>query len=234
MLESFIASEEFIGRQPSFDNAGAIPKSHIFSGDGPEDLAIFGRFVDLGAPVQPSVGFVTDFIGSRARISSLWKGCEHLDNKVLPFPIPCDYHADAVEWLGALQAALDANDRFTMMEFGAGIGPWLVIGATAALRRGIRRIALRGVEADPGRFALMQQNLIDNDLVRKGPAHRGRNEFAKDRRRFDGSDGQGRKAARARAIDPSVASNGRPVAVRHAERRRHSGLAQPSPVARDQ
>jgi hypothetical protein len=48
------------------------------------------------------------------------------------------------------------------MELGAGIAPWLVASTAAARLRGIDNIRLLGVEADPGRFALMVQNFHDN------------------------------------------------------------------------
>jgi FkbM family methyltransferase len=125
-----------------------------------EDLRVFDEF-DLAVP-QTTPGFVTDFHGSRARISSLWDGLQHLDGVVLPKPIPGDYHADTTEWLGVLKAVLASRDCFVAMELGAGIGPWLIASAVAARVRGIETICLLGVEADPGRFALMIQNFHDN------------------------------------------------------------------------
>jgi FkbM family methyltransferase len=59
---------------------------------------------------------------------------------------------------------LAATDRFAIMELGAGHGPWIAASAKAAEMRGIRAITLCGVEADPGRFALMRQNIEDNQL----------------------------------------------------------------------
>jgi hypothetical protein len=125
-----------------------------------EDLSVFTHF-NSTIP-QPTPGFVTDFHGSRARISSLWDGLQHLDGVVLPEPVPGDYHADTTEWLGVLKAVLASGDSFAAMELGAGIGPWLVASTVAARLRGIDTIRLLGVEADPGRFALMVQNFHDN------------------------------------------------------------------------
>jgi hypothetical protein len=127
-----------------------------------EDLAVFEAF-GSAAP-EPMAGFVTDFHGSRARVSSLWDGVQHLDGVVLPIPVPGDYHADTAEWLGVLKAVLAADNRFAAMELGAGMGPWLVAGAVAARIRGIDDIRLLGVEGDPDRFALMQQNFRDNRI----------------------------------------------------------------------
>jgi hypothetical protein len=133
-----------------------------YSGYSQEDLKIFDEF-DNASP-RPTAGFVTDFIGSRARISSLWDGTQHLDGVVLPKPIPRDYHSETVEWLGLLKAVLASKDQFTAMELGAGFGPWLAAGTVAARLRGILDIRLLGVEADQGRFRLLEQNLRDNGI----------------------------------------------------------------------
>src|SRR5271166_3298708 len=166
LVESFVQSDEFIQKHPALKMKTSVPEMNIFSGYDVADLTIFDHFIDPNIRPKPKPGFVTDFLGNRTRISSLWRGCEHLDNTVRPLPIPGDYQAGTVEWIGALEAVLAAKDRFAMMELGAGVGPWLVVGAAAAKRRAIHNIALYGVEADPGRFALMRQNLVDNDLMR--------------------------------------------------------------------
>jgi FkbM family methyltransferase len=142
------------------DRAGRISDLQIYAGYEPEHLAVFDAF-EAAAP-QPRAGFVTDFHGSRARIASLWNGVEHLDGAVLPKPIPGDYHAEAVEWIGVLKSVLAGKRSFIAMEVGAGMGPWLVAGAVAARLRGVHTIRLTGVEADPGRFALLRRHLLDN------------------------------------------------------------------------
>jgi hypothetical protein len=137
-----------------------LKESDNYLGYCRDDLGIFDKFT-LTAP-RPAPGFITDFHGSRARTSSLWDGIQHLDGVVLPKPIPGDYHADTTEWLGVLKAVLASKDCFVAMELGAGMGPWLVASTVAARLRGIHNIHLLGVEADPGRFALMVQNFHDN------------------------------------------------------------------------
>jgi FkbM family methyltransferase len=137
-------------------------ENNVYAGYSADDLAVFDHF--SSANPKPTPGFITDFHGSRARISSLWDGVRHLDGQVMPKPIPGDYHAETAEWLGLLKAVLAAKDQFVAMELGAGIGPWLVAGTVAARLRGIRDIRLLGVEADAVRFGLLQQNLRDNDI----------------------------------------------------------------------
>lgn len=151
-----LGSAEFSRNTPRLDNLMTFP------GYRPEELTVFDAFTSV-AP-QPSPGFVTDFHGSRARISSLWDSVRHLDGVVLPKPVPADYHAEAIEWLGLLKSVLAARDQFVAMELGAGMGPWLIAGAVAARLRGINDLHLCGVEGDPGRFALMQQHFRDNGI----------------------------------------------------------------------
>jgi FkbM family methyltransferase len=134
----------------------------VYAGYDDDDLALFDRF-DTGS-VRPAPGFATEWIGSRVRLSSLWRGCGLADDAVLPRPIPCDYHAETIEWVGLLKAVLAAEGGFAAMELGAGHGPWLAAGAAAARARGIAALHVCGVEADPGRFALLRLNMQDNGL----------------------------------------------------------------------
>ncbi len=133
-----------------------------YPGYRPEELAVFEAFAH--ARPRSTAGFVTDFIGSRSRLSDMWDGLEALDGVVLPPPVPSDYFAEAIEWIGMLKSVLAAKGRFVAMELGAGMGPWIVAGAVAAGLRGITDIRLTGVEADPGRFLLMANHLRDNGI----------------------------------------------------------------------
>jgi FkbM family methyltransferase len=135
----------------------------VYAGYGDDDLQLFSRFDT--SHVRPSPGFVPDWIGSRVRLASLWDGLEGANGTVQGLPIPCDYHAEAVEWIGTLKAVLEARSSFSVMELGAGHGPWLAASCAAARSRGLKELHLCGVEADPGRFALLQQNMADNNLL---------------------------------------------------------------------
>ncbi len=131
----------------------------VYRGYTQADLEVFQPF-DIKPPPQP--GFVTDFHGGRTRTALLWDGARHLDGKVLPPPIPADYHAETIEWVGTLRSVLEARGGYAAMEVGAGMGPWLVAAGAAARLRGLAPIRLAGIEADPARFAAMRQNLADN------------------------------------------------------------------------
>jgi FkbM family methyltransferase len=134
----------------------------IFRGYKESDINLFQVFVAHGA--RPEDGFITDFIGVRTRISSLYDSVAHLSGHLLDPPDPGDFHAEAVEWIGVLKTALTAKDRYVAMEWGAGWGPWVVSGAKAAQRLGVSDIKLYGVEADPSHFQAMKQHLLDNDF----------------------------------------------------------------------
>ncbi|MGI4800396.1 MAG: FkbM family methyltransferase [Janthinobacterium lividum] len=127
-----------------------------------EHLRIFQGFEapDAGG----SAGFITDFLGVRTRCSSIHDGAGALDGQRLGLPIPGDYHSETIEWLGLLRSVLGASQRFVALELGAGWGPWLVAGATAARRRGIGDIRLTAVEADAGHFESLHTHLRDNGL----------------------------------------------------------------------
>ena len=80
-------------------------------------------------------------------------------------PVPCDYHAEAAEWIGLLKTVQSAGERWAGMELGAGFGPWIVAGANAARLKGISDIRLCAVEADAQHFESLRQHLQDNGFA---------------------------------------------------------------------
>lgn len=145
----------------------ASRESQAYRGYEPAELAIFDRFRPVPRPPEP--GFVTDFLNVRTDVSAL---CEemrpYLGGQRLDVPIPGDYRAETIEWLGLLRSVADARDarrEFVAMELGAGIGPWLVSGAAAARHLGIEQVRLYGVEADAVHFTLMREHFCNNGLA---------------------------------------------------------------------
>ena len=135
----------------------------MYSGYSETDLAILSQF--LVPDRWPEPGFIVDFLGTRIRATSLWKQGRALDGQVLGLPVPGDFHAEAIEWIGLLKAVRSATDRYVAMELGAGFGPWTIAGAVAARRRGIRDIKLTAVEGDPAHFRSLRQHFIDNGFI---------------------------------------------------------------------
>jgi FkbM family methyltransferase len=132
----------------------------MYSGYSEPELAILAQFQN--AEARPERGFVVDFLGVRHRLSALWPAARRLDGQVLGQPVPGDFHAETVEWVGTLKSVAAAKDRFVAMELGAGYGTWVVGSGVAARQRGITSIKLYGVEADPQHFASMEQHFRDN------------------------------------------------------------------------
>jgi FkbM family methyltransferase len=112
---------------------------------------------------RPEPGFIVDFLGVRTRVSSLATP-QRASEGVLDIPVPGDYHAEAIEYVGLLESVVAARRQFVALELGAGWGPWLVAGAKAAQMRGLVTIRLYGVEADPQHFEFMVQHFLDNGL----------------------------------------------------------------------
>jgi FkbM family methyltransferase len=132
----------------------------LFPGYSEYDLAIFSEFVNPDAKPEP--GFIVDFLGSRIRATSVWKDARNLAGQLLDIPVPADFHAETIEWIGLLKAVRSARNRYVAMELGAGFGPWIVAGGVAARRRGIKSIRLYAVEGDPQHFRFLTQHFADN------------------------------------------------------------------------
>lgn len=132
----------------------------LFPGYAESDTRIFAEFPNPEAKPEP--GFVVDFIGSRIRTTSLWKEARALDGQLIGIPVPADFHAEAIEWIGLLKAVRTAAGQYIAMELGAGFGPWSVAGGLAARRRGIANVRLYAVEGDSHHFQLLRQHFTDN------------------------------------------------------------------------
>lgn len=132
----------------------------LFPGYTDSDTRIFQDFLNPDA--HPEAGFLTDFLGSRIRTTSVWKEARTLDGQLLGIPVPGDFHAETIEWIGLLKAVRGASGQYVSMELGAGFGPWIIAGAVAARLRGIETIRLCAVEGDSQHFRSLRQHFIDN------------------------------------------------------------------------
>lgn len=132
----------------------------LFPGYRDSDTRIIREFANSRA--QPKPGFLTDFLGCRIRTTSVWKQARTLDGQLLEIPVPGDFHAEAIEWIGLLKAVRGAKEKYVAMELGAGFGPWTIAGAVAARRRGIQNIRLCAVEGDAQHYRSLRQHFVDN------------------------------------------------------------------------
>jgi FkbM family methyltransferase len=153
MIHEFLNSSEFKGK--------SLPASQWYRGYSDRDLSVFEEFPPV--PSEPQTGFIVDFLGVRTRTAHA-TAFTSLDGRVFGTPVPvCDwFHAETIEYVGLLKSVLTARERYVALELGAGWGPWLISGATAARRRGITDIRLHGLEGDPVHFASMQTHFRDN------------------------------------------------------------------------
>lgn len=142
-------------------SAGDGSSESAFSGYDRGDLEIFNEFPRYEGPGKP--GFVTDFLGTRTDVRFISR-LRDAGGVVEGLPVPANFHADTVEWLGVLKAVLSARERMVSVELGAGWGPWLAVSWEAARSRGITDVRLVGVEADEGHLEYLKSHLKENGI----------------------------------------------------------------------
>jgi FkbM family methyltransferase len=110
-------------------------------------------------------GFLVDFLGVMTRadyresyreIAQRYSVNRHAQTEYPPFD------EEYFEWIDLLEAVASAENCFTMMELGAGFGPWTARAAAALRQAGNLPYTLVGVEAEPTHFQWMIQHLRDN------------------------------------------------------------------------
>ncbi|KHL76127.1 hypothetical protein PpSQ1_01560 [Pseudomonas putida] len=141
----------------------ALTENQVYLGVQLDDLQLFDKYASPDA--VPTPGFYTDFSGVKTRLSFFGIDSHPAELQVGRIPFPDDaLHAETIEYIAAIIALEQSKGSFTVVELGAGYGPWLVFGAKAAQRKGIKRINLLAVEADLQRHQLLRTNLADNGL----------------------------------------------------------------------
>lgn len=159
LAEHMLGSEEYRLRTAANDQ--------IYAGYTPEELAVFTRFPLYAGHGSP--GFVTNFLGVRVR-TSFSTPLRPFDGHVEGYPVPVSgVQGETAEFIGTLRSVLDAQDRYALLECGAGYGPWMAMAAAAAKLRGISDLRLYGIEGDSGHFRFMSEHLDDNGI---DPGHR--------------------------------------------------------------
>jgi FkbM family methyltransferase len=116
------------------------------------DASIFQAFAGYRGPEAENV----DWIGMR--YSPAWWPWPATPEK----PTPSE---DYFEWIDLLEAVSAAEDRFTMLDLGAGFGRWGIRAALAAKQRGLRDIDIRLVEAEPQHVAWLREAIEMNGLT---------------------------------------------------------------------
>jgi FkbM family methyltransferase len=111
-------------------------------------------------------GWFNDFLGNMTRCSFLPATSASISGSVQGPPGSIDnppLHG-AAEWVATLRAVLEARDRFTIVELGAGWAPWLISGRKAAQRKKIAEVHLLGIEGSLKHLEFARQNFRDNGL----------------------------------------------------------------------
>ncbi len=149
------------------------PEFHALLGAHQHQVPLLGAVerellarLDL-SPGEGEPGFFKDFLGVRTRLDFLPRGHDWLDGIVIPVPAAglTKFH-DPQEWAALLRAAAEAAPRgsFTLMELGAGWGPWVSAGARLAQALRLPAPRLIALEADAGHLDFLRTHFADNGL----------------------------------------------------------------------
>ena len=132
------------------------------------DFAIINAFAPF-PQVEPAEGAFRDVFGATTRVEYLDRGWSHMAGYVyrgIPRQREGGLHGTS-EWVGTLRSILEAKDKLTVMELGAGWGPWLIAAHRIASLRGIKKIDLTGVEGSAEHYGFMIDNFEVNGVSPK-------------------------------------------------------------------
>lgn len=123
-------------------------------------------------------GYWTNFLGLETDCSMFPHAASLSGHHIDEPPIPDDkVYGTTTEHQAVLEAIAKAQEKgrrsFTMVELGAGWGPWIAGAGIVCQREGFEQVDLAGVEADRGKFEAMQAHFDHNRLTPKmGIQHR--------------------------------------------------------------
>lgn len=131
-------------------------------------MSLFDKYRN---PVEVEEGYWGNFLGSQTCCSVLDYGIHFSGQTIETDPIPNDgLHGNVTEYCALLEAidrSLElGRTTFTMIELGAGWGPWVGNAGVVAKRLGFEAINLVGVEAGQDRFEKMEAHFALNDLLK--------------------------------------------------------------------
>lgn len=156
IVAEFVSSPEFQARHdrsggPVLEDRPTLGCSDL------EAMQVFSLFERYTGPGR--AGFITNFLGGLT--DTRFVGFESHSGRVEGYPIPRNFHSEALEWVGTLRAVQDASDTFRMIELGAGWAPFCTIGYLAATQRGLRPEVM-AVEGDLGHIGFIEQSFATN------------------------------------------------------------------------
>jgi hypothetical protein len=150
--------------QPFTDALAPVP-SEVYRGYAMDDRE---HIAALAHHVPPMAGVYTDCFGQRFHPAYHPAVADWLGQASTALPFPDDKHlSGGIEYAAAALAlaAAHGQPQFTVVELGAGFGPWTGFFGLMAKQLGFARLNLAAFEADAGRFAQLRQHLALNGLV---------------------------------------------------------------------
>lgn len=150
----------------SIDASLPALESDVFRGYLAEDIDRIRRIAPTETPVDPTL--FTDAMGVKVSLDYcpwIWDRTGYVERRL---PIPTDtYLGEAIEYAGFAIAVEKAagQSQLSVVELGAGWGPWVSLGAVNAVRLGFPKVSIVAFEADATRFAAMRQHLSINAIV---------------------------------------------------------------------
>lgn len=143
-----------------------VLETDVFRGYLGEDIE---RIRSIAAPeAAPDPQFFTDAMGVKVSLEYcpwVWDRTGYAERRL---PIPTDtYLGEAIEYAGFGLAVERARGQkqLSVVELGAGWGPWVSLGGVTASRLGFAKVSIVAFEADATRFAAMRRHLAINRVV---------------------------------------------------------------------
>ncbi|WP_197272347.1 FkbM family methyltransferase [Brevundimonas sp. AAP58] len=141
-------------------------ETDVFRGYLAEDVARIRTIAPADVVADPA--FFTDAMGVKVSLDYcpwVWDRTGYVERRL---PIPTDtYLGEAIEYAGFAMAVERAagQDQLSVVELGAGWGPWVSLGAVTAARLGFAKASIVAFEADATRFAAMRRHLTINGVI---------------------------------------------------------------------
>lgn len=150
----------------TIDLAMPALETDVFRGYLAEDIDRIRAIAPSDTPIDP--GFFTDAMGVKVSLDYcpwVWDRTGYVESAL---PIPTDtYLGEAIEYAGFAIAVEKAagQSQLSVVELGAGWGPWVSLGAVNAARLGFPKVSIVAFEADAVRYAAMRKHLSINAIT---------------------------------------------------------------------
>jgi FkbM family methyltransferase len=165
ILTDFSNSEEYLNRVEK-SNSGSIDTKDVFNGIQLHDEEMVKSICDTDTSVSNNI-FI-DSIGVKVSPEYYPWIADKIGKRSTNVPIPNDgYFAEGIEYVALAHAfkLLESRQKFTVVEIGAGWGPWISAATVVARRLGYAQINIAAFEADESRYNAMRSHLSLNKII---------------------------------------------------------------------